>query len=67
MYVVVREGKISSVTYHENNQAVPEDVFASVLTLGELLEGTSEVEKNSVSKVEGEYDRDFGFPQKAVY
>ncbi len=64
MYVVVREGKVSSVTYHEDNQAVPENVFASVLTLGELLEGTFEVEKNSSAKVEGEYDRDFGFPKK---
>ena len=64
MYVVVRDGKVSSVTYHEDNQAVPENVFASVLTLGELLEGTSEVEKNIVAKVEGEYDKDFGFPKK---
>ncbi len=64
MYVVVREGKVSSVVYTGDNQSVPDSVFASVLTLEELLEGTSKVEKNSASKVEGEYDRDFGFPKK---
>ncbi len=64
MYVIVRNNKVDSVTYAGNNQAVPKEVFNSVLTLGELLEGTSKVEKNDLSKVEGEYDRDLGFPKK---
>ena len=64
MYVIVRGDKVDSVTYTGNNQAVPEEVFSSVLTLGELLEGVSKVAKHDLSKVEGEYDRDLGFPKK---
>ena len=64
MYVVVREGKVNSVTYAETNEAVPEHVFNSVLTLGDLLDGTAKLEGSSASKVTGEYDRDYGFPKR---
>ncbi|MEZ4629376.1 MAG: DUF4384 domain-containing protein [Deinococcales bacterium] len=63
MYVIVRNGKVSIVTYADSSQPVPDYVFQSVLSLGNLMDSAADVQQKGVGHVEGEFDRDYGFPK----